>query len=171
VVIFLIWVSNITLRSFVIGILFIIIGIIIRVFSGAGIYPHLRKNKFIGNIFLIKNLFSIMRHPLYIGNFLIITGLTVSVNWRIYIILPIIFILFWTIYGFFIYKEELLLKEYFGEEYIEYKRNVPFLPLFPMRLKKDKIPIKIGKEWNTIGINLSILILFLLKDLICTRIF
>jgi len=171
VVLFLIYLSNLKIRSFIIGITLIIAGILIRIFSGAGIYPHLRGNKFTTEPFLNKNLFSIMRHPLYIGNFLIVTGLTVSANTNIYLVLPIIIILFWIVYGLFIYREELLLKEHYGERYTRYKRNVPILPLFLLRFKMDKTPIKIGQEWSTIFISASVLIFFFIKALVCRKIF
>ncbi len=157
--------------SFVEGFLFIALGILIRILAGGGVYPHFRKNEFRDEIFLEKNLFSITRHPLYFGNFLIITGLTIAANWRVYILLPAIIIIFWIIYGMFIYREELLLKQHFGERYIHYKSRVPILPIFPFRLKKSKMEIRIGKEWNTIWISITVLSILLIKGLIWEKIF
>ncbi len=171
VMLFLIYLSNFTLHSFIIGITFIIAGIMIRIFAGGGVYSHFRKNEFRNEIFLEKNLFSITRHPLYFGNFLIITGLTIVANWKIYIVLPVIITIFWIIYGMFIYREELLLKQRFGGRYIHYKSRVPIFPLYPFRLKKSKIEIRIGKEWDTIWISTTVLLILFIKGLIWKKMF
>ena len=170
-VLFLIYIGSPILLSSAIGTSFVVAGILIRIFAGGGLYPHFRKNVFMNEIFLEKNLFSITRHPLYFGNLLIIIGLTIAANYKINIVLPTIIIIFWIIYGMFIYKEELFLKQRFGKRYIHYKNRVPILPIFLFRLKKSKIDIRIGQEWNTIWISSAVLLILLIKGLIWKKIF
>jgi len=75
-------------------------------------------------------IFSWMRNPLYVGNFLIWIGFTVisGVLWFI----PVAIVLFAIEYTLIVRYEEGVLESIFGEEYLEYKARTPrWLPRPP----------------------------------------
>jgi protein-S-isoprenylcysteine O-methyltransferase Ste14 len=74
-------------------------------------------------------LYSIVRHPLYLGNFFIWLGISMFVHmWWI----SLIFILvFWLYYERIMFAEEEFLRKRFGEEYEKWSSKTPtFLPRF-----------------------------------------
>jgi protein-S-isoprenylcysteine O-methyltransferase Ste14 len=86
------------------------------------------KNKKIYASKLVQNgIFAHSRNPLYVGNLLIIVGLTVIHNgtWMYAIVLPFFFFVYMAIVA----AEERFLHREFGAEYDEYCRRVPrFIP-------------------------------------------
>ncbi len=122
----------------IVGFLITVLGEIIRIiavgfsFRGtSGRENYLRAEK------LNKTgIYSIVRNPLYIGNFLIFTGLLIVFSnvyalilFQLYLILQ---------YYFIIISEENYLKEKFGEFYNEYKRNVNrVIPKFKNYIKPE----------------------------------
>lgn len=81
-------------------------------------------------------MYSIMRHPLYFGNFLMMLGIAMffGVWW-----LPIIAVLmFWLYYERIMIAEEEFLKGEFGEHYLEWAKRTPaFLPNFKKWQRPD----------------------------------
>jgi protein-S-isoprenylcysteine O-methyltransferase Ste14 len=78
---------------------------------------------------VIKGFYAHVRNPMYIGNFLILTGLGIIYG-SIYVYL-IVIPLFSFIYLSIVVTEENYLKKQFGKEYEEYCKRVPrFLPNF-----------------------------------------
>lgn len=71
--------------------------------------------------------FALCRNPLYVGSFLISLGyLVMCHNW---LVLAVGVVVFWLLHGGAVTYEERLLREVFGENYIEYCRQVPrFIP-------------------------------------------
>jgi len=72
-------------------------------------------------------MYSIVRHPLYLGNFLMWLGLALfSLDWR----LLIIYILaFWLYYERIMFAEEEFLRRQFGQHFLEWASQTPaFLP-------------------------------------------
>lgn len=72
-------------------------------------------------------MYSIVRHPLYLGNFFIWLG--VSMLPRILFFAAVVIFLFFLYYGLIILAEEKVLNEKFGETFVEWVRRTP--PLFP----------------------------------------
>lgn len=108
--------------------------------------------------------YSIVRHPLYLGTFLIGLGivLTSSIKWiTLYIILFLLF------YGGKLLEEERELERKFGDEYREYKREVP--AFFPKRLIISRGEFSIKKvirnrEYNVwLGLASFLIIYYYLK--------
>ena len=96
--------------------------------------------------------YSILRHPLYFGNFFIILGVVLFTRhiWVI-IIYPLIFMLY---YERVIFAEEAFLRKKFGEEFIAWASVTPVLfPKFS-HYKKAELPFcwknVIRKEYQTI---------------------
>jgi protein-S-isoprenylcysteine O-methyltransferase Ste14 len=74
-------------------------------------------------------IYSIVRHPLYVGNFLIGFGISlVQMVWW----LPVIYVLaFWLYYERIMFAEESFLRQKFGEPYIQWAAKTPaVLPRF-----------------------------------------
>jgi len=75
--------------------------------------------------------YSLLRNPLYLGNYLMMLGVIMMISsdaWW----LPLIFTLaFWLYYERIIMAEEAFLSEKFGDEYLEYAAKIPaILPRF-----------------------------------------
>ncbi len=79
-------------------------------------------------------MYSLLRHPLYLGNFLMWLGiglLTENVWFNIFFILS-----FWLYYERIMYAEETFLIKKFGDEYTNWSKDVPpFIPKFSNYLK------------------------------------
>ena len=77
-----------------------------------------------------SGMYSMVRHPLYLGNSLMIFGITLFVGtWW----LPLFTILLlWLYYERIMFAEEEFLRRKFGESYVEWASRTPaFLPAFP----------------------------------------
>ncbi len=71
-----------------------------------------------------KGVFSKVRHPIYLGSILLYLGMVIFTLSLISFIFWIFIILF---YIWISKYEEKVLSKYFGEEYLEYKNDVPML--------------------------------------------
>ena len=81
-------------------------------------------------------MYSIVRNPLYLGNFIIIFGLSLFVQVWWFSLITIL--LFWLHYERIIYAEEEFLCNSFGSEYLEWAEKTPvFLPKFSLWQKPD----------------------------------
>lgn len=74
-----------------------------------------------------KGIYSVVRHPLYLGNFLMWFGIILLVNNLWFTVVCVL--LFWLYYERIMFAEEQFLKRKFGEQYLEWSKNVP--PFFP----------------------------------------
>lgn len=74
-----------------------------------------------------KGIYSVVRHPLYLGNFLMWFGIILFVNnfW----FTAVCILLFWLYYERIMFAEEQFLKRQFGDQYLEWSKTVP--PFFP----------------------------------------
>jgi protein-S-isoprenylcysteine O-methyltransferase Ste14 len=77
----------------------------------------------------ITGMYSLMRNPLYFGNFFIFLGVTLFVrSWWVSVIYGLAF---WLYYERIILAEEAFLKEKYGKEYLDYAKRTPaFIPKF-----------------------------------------
>ena len=110
--------------SVVVGLLMVMLGELIRVYSVGfiGSISRTRKDRTGGKL-IQDGPFSFVRNPLYVGNFFIATGIAVFGGHVGLIFLTIA--LFVTQYFFIVTYEEDLLKKTFGEEYMSYCQKVP----------------------------------------------
>jgi hypothetical protein len=75
--------------------------------------------------------YSLVRHPLYLGNFLVLGGFTLACgNW---VVLVVVAFFFFFYYPTAIRYEDHKLEEIFGEEWRSWSSNIP--AMFPTRLK------------------------------------
>lgn len=113
-------VSEYRMEYFLSGLIIIVFGLMYRLWASG----YISKNKalIIGGPYLLS------RHPLYFGSFLMGLGFALICG---KIILLFVFIVFFLISYFPLMKdEEKKLVDIFGEEYLNYKKNVSmFLPL------------------------------------------
>ena len=73
--------------------------------------------------------YSVVRHPLYLGNFLVWFGIVVSV--RSWWFAAIAVLIFWLYYERIMFAEEEFLRRKFGEEYLTWAARTPaFFPRF-----------------------------------------
>lgn len=119
-----------------------------------------------------KGMYSIVRNPLYLGNYLLVLGVLLFTQvWWFVIIGSIVF---WRYYERIIYTEEEFLREKFGEAFVAWSQKTPMaLPRFHGWEKPD-LPF----EWKTVlrrehssffGIVTVFTILGVLADLVIER--
>ena len=81
-------------------------------------------------------IYSLVRHPLYLGNFLMWTGAALFVgSWRL--VAAVVFV-FWFYYEKIMYAEEEFLRRQFGETFSNWAEKTPVF--FPYRLMNWKTP-------------------------------
>lgn len=113
------------------SILALILGILIAMFG--------ETIRILAAGFIIKNdelstegPYSIVRHPLYFGSFIMGLGLCLSIFSIKHIVSAMIFLIAYLVLFFGVYipvlkKEEQVLTEKYGQKYLDYKANVPML--------------------------------------------
>jgi protein-S-isoprenylcysteine O-methyltransferase Ste14 len=74
-------------------------------------------------------IYSIVRHPLYLGNFFIWLGISLFLH--VWWVTMIFILVFWIYYERIMFAEEEYLRERFGQEYMDWSTKTPaFLPQF-----------------------------------------
>jgi protein-S-isoprenylcysteine O-methyltransferase Ste14 len=75
----------------------------------------------------MKGIYSMVRHPLYLGNYLMWIGI-VTFTFNIYFVV-IVSLIFWLYYERIMFAEERFLERKFRDDYINWSKNVPaFFP-------------------------------------------
>jgi len=132
------------------------IGLAIRAFT----IGHTPKNTSGRNIKKQKaeeintsGIYSVVRHPLYLGNFVIWLGLAAFTESLYFIIIFILF--FWLYYERIMFAEEQFLKKKFGREYEKWAiQTPPFLPDF-FKWASSSLPFSwknvFKREYNGFG--------------------
>lgn len=136
--------------SIVIGLVIAIIGESFRLWGVCYAGSETRTTGSVGGTYLIvSGAFSYLRNPLYFGNILMYLGIGVM-SMALFPYLQIIALIFFFIqYHFIINEEEQYLQKTFGEEYSDYKKNVPrlfpkFSPYKNKRIQQPPLNIKAG---------------------------
>jgi protein-S-isoprenylcysteine O-methyltransferase Ste14 len=109
-----------------------------------------------------RGIYSIVRHPLYVGNFLMWLGICLFVGnpWFV-----IIFILvYWIYYERIMFTEENFLKGKFGEDYLNWAKKTPaFIPKFSL-WKSPGVPFDykevLKREYNGLFSLIAVFVLF-----------
>ena len=90
----------------------------------------------IADVLNSTGMYSIVRHPLYLGNYLIWLGIAVSTLNFCFIFIMSLF--FWLYYERIIFAEERFLEKKFGDYYLEWSNSLPaFFPLILNFKKSD----------------------------------
>ncbi len=112
-----------------------------------------------------KGIYSIVRHPLYFGNFLIWFGIAAFTQ-NFWFLIAFIF-MYWVYYEKIMYAEEEFLRDKFGDEYINWANSVPaFVPAI-RKIQKSQSKFKWKKviRQEKSGI-LNLFIIIFLFDII-----
>jgi len=153
---------NLELFYHISAIILITFGLVLRVYT--------RNIKFMmshGGL-VTTDIYGIVRNPMYVASFLIGLGLTLIVG-NLFLIIGYT-LLFFIIHNLIALREEKLLESFFGDEYLEYKKNVNrWIPKIS-KYKPEKLNMSImdwyeavSREQNTIlGILVIVLFLFLI---------
>lgn len=108
-------------------------------------------------------IYSVVRHPLYVGNFFIGLGWVLFINlWWLILIYILAFCLY---YERIIFAEEEFLRNKFGNEYIEWANQTPvFIPRFS-QYKKADLPFSfrnvLKREYN--GLLTVVIVMYFLE--------
>ena len=125
----------------IISILISLLGIAVRAYT-IGTTPRgtsgRNTKKQIADELNANGIYSIVRHPLYLGNYLMWAGLLAFMaNIPLFIIASLIF---WLYYERIMFAEERFLQRQFSEKYMQWSMTVPaFVPAF-RKFKKGDIP-------------------------------
>jgi protein-S-isoprenylcysteine O-methyltransferase Ste14 len=117
--------------DFFIGSFIILFGLSIRFFSQGFAGDWMRGNEMAADYVLDEGLYSIMRHPLYLGNFFVGFGFTWAASFYPDFLLPFYSFIFFVYYYLIVREEESYLERKFGEGFIRYRENTSaILPNF-----------------------------------------
>jgi protein-S-isoprenylcysteine O-methyltransferase Ste14 len=122
--------GNTDAMNWILGFVFIVLGEAIRLAGVAAAGTVTRRRSRTVQRLVTYGIFSWMRNPLYVGNFLIWLGFIVisGVFWFI----PVAIVLFAIEYTLIVRYEEGVLESIFGSEYLAYKSRTPrWLPRPP----------------------------------------
>jgi len=109
--------SSSEMASELLGYLILLIGLAIRIWST--MYIGQRKSKEL----ITEGPFSICRNPLYVGSFLLVLGISLSLE--NYLLLLVALVITLPLHLLVVLAEEEHLLELFGRQYEDYKRKVP----------------------------------------------
>ena len=110
----------------------------------------------------VTGMYSVVRHPIYLGNFLMWFG--VSLWPRCWWFTVITVLVFWVYYERIMFAEECFLWEHFGEDYRTWAARTPaFIPKFQNWVKPDlpfSLKSAISREYSTFFTIIVIFTLF-----------
>jgi protein-S-isoprenylcysteine O-methyltransferase Ste14 len=138
--------SKLTTLSFqVIAISLSILGFIIRALTigstPAGTSGRNTKEGQVAEQLNTTGIYSIIRHPLYLGNYLMWIGIVIF-TYNIYFVI-IISLLYWLYYERIMFAEERFLEKKFGQAYLDWSMLAPaFFPAFS-KYKKSNMTLSI----------------------------
>lgn len=160
--------SRTNLISIITGLIFVFLGIFMRIIIQGYTGDWMRGSEVSGEYLLKEGPYSIIRHPFYLANFLIGLRIVIISNLFLYFLIPIFCLIFFFYYFFIVIEEEKYLQNKFGNEYTEYKKNVPaIIPrkiFFKGKRRKNFLKTLIT-ESSTIITILFVIIVFLWRYL------
>ena len=110
---------------------------LILILAGMGIRIWARGH-FVKGLIFQTGPYSIVRHPLYVGSFLMLIGFLLILNmWLLWVVLLPFYVVFYTLT---VISEESGLKRRIGKDWEEYRRSVPALIPMPWKIKAENIP-------------------------------
>ena len=120
------------------------IGFLVRFYT-IGTTPHgtsgRNTKEQVATVLNSTGMYSLLRHPLYLGNYLIWLGIAVA-TLNIYFVV-IMSLLFWVYYERIMFAEERFLESKFGEAYLNWSNTLPaFIPAV-LNFKKSNTPFSI----------------------------
>ncbi|MBP7498172.1 MAG: DUF1295 domain-containing protein [Bacteroidales bacterium] len=131
--------SNLKLLLTIIAIITCLAGFLIRFYTIAttpGGTSGRNTEKQVAETVNTKGIYSIVRHPLYLGNYLIWIGI-VLFTFNIYYFI-IVSLAFWLYYERIMFAEERFLERKFGSQYLDWANKVPaFIPAFSKFVQTD----------------------------------
>lgn len=84
----------------------------------------------------VTGIYSMVRHPLYLGNFFIWIGIVCFVGNPWFVVIAIL--LFWLYYERIMFSEEAFLEREFGQEYLDWSMKTPaFVPSWKQYVKNE----------------------------------
>jgi protein-S-isoprenylcysteine O-methyltransferase Ste14 len=133
--------DNLSLSLTILAIVLSLAGFIIRAYS-IGTTPKGTSGRNtkgqVAEILNVSGIYSVVRHPLYLGNYLMWAGIVVF-TFNLYFFI-LVSLAFWLYYERIMFAEERFLERKFGNEYLEWSKKVPaFIPSLT-RFKKSAIP-------------------------------
>jgi len=157
-----------SLSSIIYGAITMFVGISIRFFSQGYTGDWTRGSRIGGEYLIDIGMFSIVRNPLYIGNFFIGLGFTLISNFHLLILVPIYTVIFVIYYYPIVKSEERYLENKFGTEFTNYVKKVPSIfPKFKL-WKSGNFSARhaLKMERSTHLTIIAIFIIFLLRGLL-----
>jgi protein-S-isoprenylcysteine O-methyltransferase Ste14 len=160
---FLLIVIEFNLLNFFVGSFIILFGLSIRFFSQGFAGDWMRGNEITADYILDKGLYSIIRHPLYAGNFFVGFGFTLLSGFYPVFLLPIYSFVFFVYYYLIVREEEKYLNKKFGEKFLSYREKTPAVfPAFKrwnegMFSIQHALKLEISTYLTTVSICVSLL--------------
>ena len=116
-------------------------GIVVRAYT-IGTTPHgtsgRNTDKQVAKSLNTKGIYSVVRHPLYLGNYLMWLGLLVFIGNLPFLVC--VSLVYWLYYERIMYAEERFLEREFGQDYLDWSMTVPaFWPKWS-QFKKGDVP-------------------------------
>lgn len=123
----------------VVAIIVSLLGIAVRAYT-IGTTPHGTSGRNTDKQFATRvnttGIYSIVRHPLYLGNYLMWAGLLIFTGSLA--IFLVVSLLYWLYYERIMFAEERYLEGKFGDDYLNWSKEVPaFIPNFKKFQKSD----------------------------------
>jgi protein-S-isoprenylcysteine O-methyltransferase Ste14 len=113
------------IASLGLGIRIMTVGFVPRGTSGRN------TRKQVAEVLNTTGMYSVVRHPLYVGNFIMWLG--ISLFFHLWWFTLLIVLLFWVYYEKIMYAEEEFLKQKFGEQFLAWAEKTPlFIPRFSL---------------------------------------
>ncbi len=149
-VIIMILYENANIWSLIAGFIVVMVGEFIRLWGVSWAGSETRTTGHMEGTFLIvSGPFAYVRNPLYIGNILIYLGVGIM-SYAIFPYLQLVALLFFLFQYYYIIKgEEDFLQSRYGEQFTEFKKNVPRIfpkvtPYRPGNVKQPPFNLKAG---------------------------